>query len=51
MDLTAKSSPDGMAVASETVAVEPRPMVEPLIHSINWIDTLQKEERKINMEV
>lgn len=34
MDLTAKSSPDGLAVASETVAVEPRPKVGPLFHSM-----------------
>lgn len=35
MDLTANSSPDRRAVATETVAVEPRPMVGPLLHSMD----------------
>jgi hypothetical protein len=41
--LTAKSLPDGVAVASETVAVAPRPIMGPLVHSM---DTKTERERE-----
>ena len=43
MVLTAKISPDGVAVASETVAVAPRPIMGPLVHSM---DTKRERERE-----
>ena len=43
MVLTAKCSPEGMSVASETVAVAPRPIMGPLVHSM---DTKRERERE-----
>lgn len=48
--LTANSSPDGAAVASETVAVEPRPIVGPLVHSMK-IEKQQRENKGRNMKI
>lgn len=50
MVLTANSSPDGAAVASETVAVEPRPIVGPLVHSMK-IEKQRRDNKGRNMKI
>lgn len=48
-DLTAKNSPE-FVIASETVAVEPRPMIGPLVQFCSSIGTEQAKTEEIDRE-